>query len=202
MRCASVKVWSIKEAGTSWPVIMKNPTWKTEIVGLWETLISDPYIVLLFPMFFVSNFFYTYQFNGVNAAQFNTRTRALNNVLYWLFQIVGAFIFGFSLDIQSVRRSTRARIVWVVLVVITLAIWGGGYAFQQGYDRADVKATDFVPMDWTSSGYAGPMFLYIFYVSLIPCRIPKYQMEPALTFINSQGFYDAAWQTCIYWYVV
>jgi hypothetical protein len=30
--------------------------------------------------------------------------------------------------------------------------------------------------DWTKPGYVGPMFLYLFY-----------------------GFYDAAWQTCVYW---
>jgi len=62
-------------------ILMKNPTWKTELLGLWETLKSDPYVILLFPMFFSSNWFYTYQFNSVNAAMFNTRTRALNSTL-------------------------------------------------------------------------------------------------------------------------
>lgn len=33
-------------------------------------------------------------------------------------------------------------------------------------------------MDWTTNGYVGPMFLYIFY-----------------------GLYDAAWQTSIYWFM-
>ena len=79
-------------------ILMKNPSWKTEILGLWETFFTDPYILLLFPMFFTSNWFYTYHFNDVNAAKFNTRTRALNSVLYWLAQIVGAAIFGFLLD--------------------------------------------------------------------------------------------------------
>ncbi|KAH7401774.1 hypothetical protein DE146DRAFT_651556 [Phaeosphaeria sp. MPI-PUGE-AT-0046c] len=40
-------------------------TWKTEIFGLWETLWSDSCIIFLFPMFFASNWFYTYQFNDV-----------------------------------------------------------------------------------------------------------------------------------------
>jgi hypothetical protein len=57
-------------------ILMKHPTWKTEILGLVETLWSDPYIVLLFPMFFASNWFYTYQFQDVNLARFNVRTRA------------------------------------------------------------------------------------------------------------------------------
>jgi len=164
---------------------MKNPTWKTELIGIWETFFSDPYIILLFPMFFASNWFYTYQFNDVNLAQFNTRTRALNNVLYWSFQMVGATVFGYGLDLPGVRRTTRAKGAWVALMLLTFAIWGGAYAFQTHYTRAEVNvgadtkddpSDDYVKMDWTSPGYIGPMFLYIFF-----------------------GFYDAAWQTCIYW---
>ena len=155
---------------------MKNPTWKTELMGLWETLLSDPYIICLWPMFFASNWFYTYQFNDVNFAQFDTRTRALNNTLYWTSQIVGATVFGFALDIDKVTRRTRAKTAWGALIVLTFAIWGGGYAFQKGYTRAEVGKVGYVKQDWTSNGYVGPMFLFMFY-----------------------GFYDAAWQTCIYW---
>ena len=32
-------------------ILMKHPTWQTEILGLWEVLRSDSYIVLLFPLF-------------------------------------------------------------------------------------------------------------------------------------------------------
>lgn len=157
-------------------ILMKHPTWKTEIIGLWETLRSDPYVILLFPMFFASNWFYTYQFNDVNLAQFNVRTRALNNTLYWLAQMFGAFIFGYALDFPHIRRTTRARIAWLVMFILTFVVWGGGYAFQVRYNRKDTKPNNDNGYDWTSSGYVGPMFLYIFY-----------------------GFYDAAWQTCVYW---
>jgi MFS family permease len=155
-------------------IMMKNPTFKTEIFGMWETFRSEPYIVFLFPMFFASNWFYTYQFNGVNLAQFNTRTRSLNNVLYWSAQIFGALIFGYFLDLSRFRRTVRAKACWVVLFLLTFAVWGGGYAFQRGYTRADVEmgadtpddpSDDYPKLDWTDSGYIGPMFLYIFYVS-------------------------------------
>ncbi|KAF2453367.1 major facilitator superfamily domain-containing protein [Lineolata rhizophorae] len=168
-------------------IMMKNPSWKTEILGLWQTFLSDPYIVALFPMFFASNWFYTYHFNDVNLAQFNTRTRALNGVLYWSSQIVGALVFGIALDRVPVRRRLRAQGCWVALFVLTFVIWGGGYDFQKDYTRDEVNAgldtpddtsDDYEKMDWTSSGYVGPMFLYIFY-----------------------GFYDAAWQTSVYWYM-
>jgi hypothetical protein len=160
--------------------MMKHPTWKTEIFGLWETLRSDPYIVLLFPMFFASKWFYTYQFNCVNLAQFNTRTRALNNTLYWITQMLGAGMFGFALDFPNIRRTTRAKVAWVVMFVLTFAIWGGGYVFQKQYTRKLDSNGEVVKGSrvWKDRGYIGPMFLYLLY-----------------------GFYDAAWQTCVYGYI-
>jgi hypothetical protein len=158
-------------------ILMKNPTWKTEILGMGQVFLSDPYILFMFPMFFASNFFYTYQFNEVNGVRFNTPTKALNGVLYWTMQIVGAYVFGYALDYKHIRRSVRARIAWVVLFIITFAIWGGGYAFQKGYTREQTdQVATYKLMSWSSKGYVGPMFLYMFY-----------------------GFYDAAFQTCVYW---
>jgi MFS family permease len=163
-------------------ILMKNPSWQTEFKGLFETFVKEPWILLLFPMFFSSNIFYTYQNNGLNAAYFNFRSRALNGLLYWLAQIIGAVVFGFALDYPGLRRSVRAKISFVVLVVLTFVTWGGGYAWQKNQPkRAVVTGEDWeaVKIDWTEgSKYLGPMFLYFWY-----------------------GFGDAAWQTCIYWYM-
>ena len=54
-----VNAKAVLRADGSRVIVMKNPTWKTEIMGLYESLLTDPYIVLLFPMFFSSNWFYT-----------------------------------------------------------------------------------------------------------------------------------------------
>lgn len=160
-------------------VLMKNPTWKTELIGSYETIRSEPYIILLFPLFFSSNWFTAYQFNAVNGAYFNTRTKALNNVMYWLFQIIGAGLFGVLMDLESVRRSVRAKINLVVIFLVTMAVWGGGYAFQKTYTRGSVDPEGgFVPMDFEDSGYGGPFVLYMFY-----------------------GFYDALYQASAYWYM-
>lgn len=157
-------------------ILMKHPTWKTELFGLWETLRTDPYIIFLFPMFFSSNWFYTYQFNAVNHAKFDTRTEALNNALYWLAQIFGALIFGFALDYSNVRRTTRAKIAWLVMLILTFGIWGGGYVFQSQYTRESLEVPGHKIYDWRDHDFVAPMLLYICY-----------------------GFYDAAWQTCVYW---
>ncbi|KAG0648137.1 unc93 [Hyphodiscus hymeniophilus] len=172
-------------------ILMKNPSWQSELWGLWETIRFEPLVVLLFPMFFVSNWFYVYQQNAVNGAYFNFRTRALNSMLYWLAQIVTALIWGNSLDIASVRRSVRAKIALAILFVLTMVIWGGGFDFEKTYTRFDVNQTydssgtalktnpDWkFGKDWSDPGYVGIMFLYIFY-----------------------GGYDAAWQASVYWFM-
>jgi hypothetical protein len=157
-------------------ILVKNPSWKTELLWFYDTLRTEPFIFCLFPMFFASTWSYTYVFNDVNAVGFNTRTRALNNTLYYIMEIVGALVFGYALDRPWVRRTTRAKILWPTLMALTMAIWGGSYAFQKGHTRAELAAKTFEMLDWKDSGYIGPMFLYMFY-----------------------GFFDAAWQTSVYW---
>lgn len=159
-------------------IVMKHPSWKSEIVGLWETFFTDAYILALFPMFLASNWFYVYHFTEINAAYFNVRTRALNGTVYYLFQIIGAYVFGFALDYQGVRRTMRAKIAWFALFAIIMIVWGLGYKFQTTYDRAWAANEANPKKDWSDDGYGGPFVLYIFY-----------------------GFTDAAWQTCVYWYV-
>jgi hypothetical protein len=159
-------------------IVMKHPSWKSEIVGLYQTFFTDPYIILLFPMFLASNWFYTYHFTEINAAYFNVRTRALNGVVYYIMQIVGAYVFGYALDIKGLRRTTRAKIAWGVLFATIMIIWGFGYMFQKTYDRAWAEDETNEKKDWSDPGYAGPFVLYMFY-----------------------GFSDAAWQTSVYWYV-
>ena len=39
----------------------RQPSWRTEFYGLYVALKTDPMIILLFPMFFASNWFYTWR---------------------------------------------------------------------------------------------------------------------------------------------
>ncbi|KAA8571415.1 hypothetical protein EYC84_001418 [Monilinia fructicola] len=170
----------VRRADGSHVILMKNPTWNTEIWGLWYTLRNNVYVFLLFPMFFASNWFYTYQFNGVNGAHFNTRTRALNNILYWLAQILGAFLSGYSLDVQRYTRATRARAGLIVLLLLTFAIWGAGYAWQMTVPDRNItgKPNYQDKMDWKDEGYPQGLAMYVAY-----------------------GFYDAVWQLSVYWFM-
>ncbi|KAM0719509.1 hypothetical protein Q7P37_003638 [Cladosporium fusiforme] len=157
-------------------VVPEHPSWRTEFIGLGKLLISDSYVIGLFPMFLASNWFYTYQFNDVNLAKFNIRTRALNNLAYWVAQIVGAMAFGFSLDLKRFQRRTRGFAAYTFLLLITIAIWAGGFVFQAGYTREGVEAGTVHKIDWTESAWGGPFVLYMCY-----------------------GLFDAVWQTYVYW---
>lgn len=163
-------------------IVKENPTWKSEIIALGKTLITDKHIILLFPMFWASNWFYTYQFNQFNQPRFNIRTRSLNNLLYWVTQIIGAGIIGIMLDSKRVGRKNKARIAHIVVFVLTMAIWGGGYDFQKQYTREDIPTGPdadldrFWKIDWSDKRYGGPCVLYMAY-----------------------GLFDAIWQTYIFW---
>jgi len=153
----------------------RHPSWKVELYGLWLTLRTDPLIVLLFPMFFASNWFTTWQFNDYNDALFNIRARSLNNLVYWLAQIVGSISIGLLLDQRHIRRRTRAFSGWVILMAMVFAVHTWAYFYQKGYTRESIPP-DAPKMDISDKGYAAKIWLYIF------C-----------------GLLDAMWQTTAYW---
>ncbi|KAI0809164.1 MFS general substrate transporter [Irpex lacteus] len=165
----------VRSDGTRVPV-PQHPSWKTEFEGLWVALRTDPYIVLLFPMFFASNWFYTWQFNDFNGAVFNIRARALNNLVYWLSQIVGSVSIGFLLDQQGISRRIRAFSGWCVLVFMVFVVHVWAYFYQKEYTRAIVLSPTFHKIDIFDRSYVGRIFLYI-------CC----------------GLLDSMWQTTAYW---
>ncbi|CDK25878.1 unnamed protein product [Kuraishia capsulata CBS 1993] len=167
-------VRAVKRSDGSRIIAQKYPSLKTELLELLHILVKEPWIMLLFPMFFSSNWFNSYQMSDFNAGRFNIRTRSLNSLLYWFMQMVGSTCIGFILDLPYFSRKVRARYGWGIVFCITMLIWGLGYLFERTYTRTSVL--DMTPIDFKDGAYIGPMFLYMFY-----------------------GFYDAVWQTFSYW---
>jgi len=153
----------------------RQPSWKTEIYGLYIALATDPMILLLFPLFFASNWFYTWQFNNYNGAIFNIRTRALNSLVYWSAQIVGALLTAALLDRKALKRRTRAFIGWTTLFLFVFFVHIWAYFYQKRYTR-ETLAADPHRIDIFDSEYTGKVFLYLF------C-----------------GILDAMWQSFAYW---
>ncbi|KAI6133610.1 major facilitator superfamily domain-containing protein [Pisolithus thermaeus] len=153
-----------------------HPSWKAEIYRLWLALRTDPMILMLFPMFYASNYFYTWQFNDYNQALFDIRARSLNNFVYWLSQIVGSLAIG-TLVLDQVRfpRRTRAFAGWTILLAMVFVVNAWGYSYQKTYTRESVALLT-RKMDIHDPGYVGRVWLMIF------C-----------------GLFDAMWQTTAYW---
>ncbi|KDR68675.1 hypothetical protein GALMADRAFT_215550 [Galerina marginata CBS 339.88] len=154
----------------------RHPSWKVETYGLWLTLKSDPMVILLFPMFLASNWFNAWQFNDYNDALFNIRARALNNLVYWLSQIVGSIAIGFLLDQKYISRRIRAFSGWVVLLVMVFIVHIWAFFYQRQYTRESLPPDSNNKIDIFDHGYTGRIWLYIF------C-----------------GLLDAMWQTTVYW---
>lgn len=155
---------------------IRHPSWKTEFISLFVALRTDPWIVLLFPMFFSSNYFYTWQFNDYNGALFNIRTRGLNNFVYWTAQIFGSFFIGhYVLDSKRFRRRVRAFLGWSIVVVSVFAVHIWSYIYQKDYTRASEPPTA-VKMDFNNPQFPSRVWLMIFY-----------------------GLLDSMWQTTAYW---
>ncbi|RCH92147.1 hypothetical protein CU097_004506 [Rhizopus azygosporus] len=149
--------------------VAKAMHWKKELKGV--LLVWKEWRMLcLIPAFLASNWFYAYQFK-VNTVYFNSPARALNDTMYWTLQIIGSLIFGCLLDFQGLSRRSRGLLALVILFVVTMAVWAGGFAFQLTFDNGFDK-----PIGWKDARFGGPFVLYMFY-----------------------GFSDAIYQTYLYW---
>ncbi|OAX33851.1 hypothetical protein K503DRAFT_487990 [Rhizopogon vinicolor AM-OR11-026] len=157
--------------------LARNPSWKTEFINLYVALKTDPCIILLFPMFFASNYFNTWQYNDYNGAIFSIRARCLNNVMSWTSQIFGSILIGyFILDRRKLRRRIRAFYGWLLVFFFIFVVHVWAYFYQKTYTRAEEAATDAYKIDITDKRYSAYVWVMIFY-----------------------GFLNSTWQTYAYW---
>lgn len=89
---------------------------------------------------------------------------------------MGSFCLGFFLDRKGLGRGLRARVGFAFVLVLTVGVWGGAFAWQRKYTRAGTSLSSFHQVDLTDSGYAGPLVLFM-----------------------ALGFFDAVWQSYILW---
>jgi len=134
------------------------------------------------------------EFDDYNGALFNVRARSLNNLVYWLSQIIGSVSIGLLLDQAWISRRVRAFSGWLILLgmVFVVHIWAffyqrwhlfyylrlhrNSWTHHRQYTRESLPSDSNNKYDIFSRGYAGRVMLYIF------C-----------------GLLDAMWQTTAYW---
>ncbi|KAK9675158.1 hypothetical protein K7432_018670 [Basidiobolus ranarum] len=133
-------------------------------------LFTNKNMLLLLPLFISSNWFYSYQFGGVNEVLFNVRTRSFNSAFYWASQMVGAYGMGILLDNARLNRRTRAIYGLAVVAVLNTITWGGGLASQLNYTRENhPKDIDFL----NGPGY-GPLFVLFLCYGLCDAVLQTY----------------------------
>ncbi|KAK9763565.1 hypothetical protein K7432_009632 [Basidiobolus ranarum] len=87
--------------------------------------ITNRNLLLLWPIFLYSNWFYSYGFGDLIRDFFTPRTRTFNNIFYWASQMLGAFTFGQFLDNPLFLRSKRAVLGLAFIVLFYTASWIG-----------------------------------------------------------------------------
>ncbi|KAJ6789933.1 hypothetical protein PWT90_07561 [Aphanocladium album] len=128
-------------------------------------MFKDWRMMALFPMFFCSNYFYSYQ-GAITTFLFNGRTRALVALLTGLGSIIGSIIIGLLTDTLPFSRRNRALAASGAIFLLVCAVWGGGVAFQLDFKRGDtVLRGKALPWDWTDSPAGGPIvMMFAYYV--------------------------------------
>jgi MFS family permease len=152
----------VKEDGTQ--VVVHPPRSPREEFGAVASVIFDRNMMLLFVLFFGSNFFYTYQFDGVNGFMFNLRTRGLNASLYWAAQMLGAVCIGKILDNKQYNIGKRALTGFTVLAVAINIVYALGCYMEYDILAGLNKNNPMDPkMDFTESRFVFPCIVFILY---------------------------------------
>ena len=107
-----------------------------EEVALAMHVPTERFMRLLSPLILGSNWFYTYNFNGVNAELFNARTRGFNSALFWGSQMLASWSIGRLLDGRwwpARGRGRRSRAILGGGIVLTVWLLQNAYALLLQY---------------------------------------------------------------------
>lgn len=118
-------------------------------------------MIMLFPMFFTSNYFYAYQ-GSIVSKMFTPRGRALAALLSNLGAVFGAIAVGFVLDYFPGGRRRRAIAGWCYTLFMLCLVWGAGIGFQTRFKRTD-NGKEPLGWDWNDGISHGPLTLLFAY---------------------------------------
>jgi len=135
-----------------------SQNWKSDFIEVFK-LLGNRDMILLTALFLASNFSYSWQFNVINGHFFNLRTRSFNSSIFWLSQMISAYLIA-KLVLDNVRwsRPKRAWIGWIIVLIFAQLTWIYGYFIQLSFDRNDESPE----LDLTDSGYFVPAILFFF----------------------------------------
>jgi len=126
-------------------IIRKQPSFISEFKVL-KSIFSRPAIIALLPLILYAQWFLSFQWQ-FNYAYFTVRARALNSFLFYLFGFFGALALGQLLDSTRWQRTTRAKIGFFIVKIVTGTSWILGQVVQVRYNK--ILPT----LDWASENY-------------------------------------------------
>lgn len=124
---------------------------------------TDKNMLRLLILFFSSNFYYTYVFNGVNLTLHTARTRGLNSSLFWGAQMIGSIIFAKVVDQERLSLYARARRGFFLVLVVMSISWALGIYLEFGYGPALAVTGVENRIDCSSTEWIFPAFVLIGY---------------------------------------
>lgn len=127
-------------------------------------LFTNRYMLLLTPLIIQSNWFYAYEFGGINGLLFDAPTRGLNSAIYWAISGVSSYVCGtYYLDRESYGgRRQRAIRGLAMISAINIGQWMYAiiYQFSTGYDKGNQPDP---PINYSDgAAYAAPMILFMY----------------------------------------
>lgn len=127
-------------------------------------LFTNRYMLLLTPLIIQSNWFYAYEFGGINGLLFDAPTRGLNSAVYWGISGVSSYVCGtYYLDQESFggRRQRAIRgLTMISAVNVGQWVYAICYQFSTGYDKGNAPDP---PINYRDGGaYAAPMILFMY----------------------------------------
>lgn len=138
------------------------------------------------------------EFNDYNSALFNIRARSLNNLMYWLSQIIGSWIIGLVLDSTRFRRRTRAFAGWLILLAMVFIVYIWAYEYQRWVRSCRAMLS--------TSQTLNPVLLRAYTRQSIPpdaqkmdIYISAYPMHVWLMILY--GLLDTMWQITVFWLI-
>lgn len=144
-------------------------TFKEELIDV-LLVCFDKNMLRLLILFFSSNFYYTYVFNGVNGRLHNPRTRGLNTAFFWGAQMAGSVLFARVVDQERLTLYARARRGFFLVLVIMSISWALGVYLEFGYGPALAVVPPSIRddncstcIDCSSVDWIYPLFTQIFY---------------------------------------
>ncbi|KAJ5620285.1 hypothetical protein N7510_004269 [Penicillium lagena] len=139
--------------------------WYQELKMLGKTLVEPKMTLITLGIF--SSEMYLSMASSFNSWYFDARTRALANLGYWVFQILGSLAVAFVCD-SRIFGSRRQR-AFFALGLVGIVIGGTWIAMLSFLGTHKINRHDPPPgNDWSNAAFGGPFVIYMFLGACYP----------------------------------